>query len=254
MKPPPAPLPVLAVLGLWVVTSLAAASLAPAPAAADTFPRTGAVRSVKPGPKLPRDKKVDRWLAGAGISRQADERYAWALVVLALDRRGEDPEGAGCIWRSVRLHDAEVGAVDPAALPVDEKERRFLVEQLEADLYPLGEKPPIESDYDAPLPPIEEEVETSQPKRTKAFYPAYTPAAAEARTRGQLVLTGIVGTDGRYRVLRVVEPRAHGLVHTAIAAVCSWEFEPAKRNRKEPMAVRYDALLEMEPPSSLRNF
>lgn len=244
----------LAVLGLWVVTSLATASLAIAPAAADTFPRTDSIRSVKPGPKLPRDKKVDRWLAGAGISRQADERYAWALVVLALDRRGKDPEGAGCIWRSVRLHDAEVGAVDPAALRIDEDERRFLVEQFEADRFPLGEKPPIEPDYEAPLPPIDEPGDFEPPKRTRVFYPAYTPAAAEARTRGQLVLTGIVGTDGRYRVLRVVEPRAHGLVHSAIAAVCSWEFEPAKRNREEPMAVRYDAVLEMEPPSSLRDF
>lgn len=238
----------LAVLGLWVATSLAA-SLARVPAAAaDTFPRSDSVRSVKPGPKLPRDKKVDRWLAGAGISRQADERYAWALVVLVLDRRGKDPAGAGCIWRSVRLHDAEVGAVDPAALAIDEDERRFLVEQLEADRFPLGEKPPIEPDYDAPLPPIDEEVEMSPPKRTKAFYPAYPPAAVEARTRGRLVLTGIVGTDGRYRELRVVEPRPHGLVHSAIAAVCSWVFEPAKRNREEPMAVRYDAVLEMEPP------
>lgn len=201
------------------------------------------------GPELPRARKVDRWLAGAGLTPAGEGGYGWALVVLALNLREKDPNGAGCIWRSARLLDPQVGGVDPAALSIDEDERRFLADELEADRYPLGEQPPIEPDYDAPLPPLDDEPdEYEPPRRGAATYPRYTAAARKAQTRGPLRLTGIVGTDGRYRDLRVVEPRPNGLVHTAIAAACTWRFLPAMRNGEEPIAVPWEAGFEMKPP------
>lgn len=70
------------------------------------------------------------------------------------------------------------------------------------------------------------------PRRTVYVPPQYTAVALRARIEGQVVLSALIGTDGRPENIRVVKSldRVFGLDEAAIETVKRWRYEPARRN------------------------
>ena len=62
--------------------------------------------------------------------------------------------------------------------------------------------------------------------------PAYTQEARDAGYEGVLLVSGLIETDGRARMLRVMRGDVYGLGKMAIEAVEQWRFEPAKKDGK----------------------
>lgn len=62
--------------------------------------------------------------------------------------------------------------------------------------------------------------------------PQYTAEARRAHVEGSIVLTLMVGTDGRPHDIKVIRPLGHGLDEETIKTVRTWRFEPARRNGK----------------------
>jgi len=67
---------------------------------------------------------------------------------------------------------------------------------------------------------------------------AYTSQAAKNHIQGTVILTVVVGTDGRAGGIVVKKPLPDGLTDSAIAAVKSWKFSPALGPDGKPAAVR----------------
>jgi TonB family protein len=67
--------------------------------------------------------------------------------------------------------------------------------------------------------------------------PAYSDEARKAKVQGVVVLSTIVGTDGRPRDLKVARALGMGLDNKAIDAVRNWRFEPAMKDG-HPVAVQ----------------
>ncbi|MBV9265465.1 MAG: M56 family metallopeptidase [Acidobacteriaceae bacterium] len=66
--------------------------------------------------------------------------------------------------------------------------------------------------------------------------PNYTATDRRSRTQGTVVLSVIIGTNGRTHDISVVKSLSRGLDEQAQKAVSKWRFEPAKKNGK-PVAV-----------------
>jgi protein TonB len=65
--------------------------------------------------------------------------------------------------------------------------------------------------------------------------PVYPPLARQTRISGTVELTGVVGTNGRIRELRVVSGHPF-LAAAALEAVRQWVYEPTLLNG-EPVEV-----------------
>ena len=89
-------------------------------------------------------------------------------------------------------------------------------------------------------PPFLERCTASNPPpcADKAPYPFYAPdpeyskEAWKAKIDGIVVLTVVVGTDGRAHDISVVKPLGYGLDEEAVKAVKKWRFRPGKSSGK----------------------
>jgi TonB family protein len=68
------------------------------------------------------------------------------------------------------------------------------------------------------------------PKVSSRVEPQYNEEARLARIQGTVVLEGIVQTDGRFRVVRIIRPLGFGLDEAAVDALAHWTFEPGRKN------------------------
>ena len=66
--------------------------------------------------------------------------------------------------------------------------------------------------------------------------PEYSEEARKAKFQGTVLLTAVIGPDGRPRDLRVARSLGMGLDQKAIDAVGKWRFTPGMRNQK-PVSV-----------------
>jgi TonB family protein len=66
--------------------------------------------------------------------------------------------------------------------------------------------------------------------------PEYSEEARKAKFQGAVVLSAVIGADGRPRDIRVARSLGLGLDEQAIAAVQNWKFEPAMKDG-QPVAV-----------------
>jgi TonB family protein len=69
--------------------------------------------------------------------------------------------------------------------------------------------------------------------------PEYSTEARQAKYQGTVVLSMIIGSDGRPRAIRVARALGMGLDEKAMEAVRQWRFEPATKDGK-PVAVMVD--------------
>jgi TonB family protein len=67
--------------------------------------------------------------------------------------------------------------------------------------------------------------------------PDYNAAAKAARFQGNVVLSGVVDTDGWMKQMQIASPLGLGLDEKAIAAAQTWRFDPATKDGK-PVPVR----------------
>jgi protein TonB len=66
--------------------------------------------------------------------------------------------------------------------------------------------------------------------------PEYSEGARKAKFQGAVVLSAVIGPDGRPRDIRVARSLGMGLDEQAMAAVHNWRFEPALKDG-QPVAV-----------------
>ena len=66
------------------------------------------------------------------------------------------------------------------------------------------------------------------PKCLRCPSPRYSRDATEAHVEGIVVLSALIGLDGRARDIRVTKAMPYGLTGEAIQAVKSWVFVPGK--------------------------
>lgn len=76
----------------------------------------------------------------------------------------------------------------------------------------------------------------SSPVPTFKPEPKYSKQARKARLQGTVVLSLLVGADGRARNVRVVVKLGMGLDEKAVEAVSKWRFRPAQKDG-HPVAV-----------------
>lgn len=69
--------------------------------------------------------------------------------------------------------------------------------------------------------------------------PEYSPEARQAKYQGTVILSAIVGPDGRPRFLRIQRSLGMGLDEKALEAVRTWRFSPATRGGT-PVAVQIE--------------
>ncbi|MBV9072501.1 MAG: energy transducer TonB [Acidobacteria bacterium] len=69
--------------------------------------------------------------------------------------------------------------------------------------------------------------------------PEYSPEARQAKYQGTIVLSLVVGADGKPRNIKVARTLGMGLDEKALEAVRQWRFEPAMKDGK-PVAVLVD--------------
>ncbi len=68
--------------------------------------------------------------------------------------------------------------------------------------------------------------------------PEYSPEARQAKLQGTVILSLVVGTDGKAHAIQVARSLGLGLDERAIEAVRQWRFDPAKKDgRPVPVAV-----------------
>jgi periplasmic protein TonB len=83
----------------------------------------------------------------------------------------------------------------------------------------------------------------SAPIPTYRVEPEFTPEARQAKFQGTVLVSVVVGADGRTRDIRVLRPVGMGLDQNAVDAVKQWRFEPAKKDGR-PVSVY--ATIEVE--------
>ncbi|HVH88462.1 MAG TPA: energy transducer TonB [Terriglobales bacterium] len=76
----------------------------------------------------------------------------------------------------------------------------------------------------------------SAPRLIYKLEPEFSPEARQAKHQGTVVLSLVVGADGRTRAIHVARSLGMGLDEKAIEAVRGWRFEPAMKDGK-PVAV-----------------
>jgi len=93
---------------------------------------------------------------------------------------------------------------------------------------PAAEKLTQAPGLPAPPPRIADVV--SEPEVSRRVTPAYPPAALAAELQGTVVLSGVIGTDGKVRDIKVVQSVHPLLDRAASKALAEYEFKPARRN------------------------
>ena len=80
--------------------------------------------------------------------------------------------------------------------------------------------------------------DVTPPKTVRRVDPEFTDDARKAHVEGTVILSLIVGEDGRPRDIQVERKLGHGLDEAAIQAIGKWVFEPGIRNGAAvPVAV-----------------
>ncbi|MCL4838283.1 MAG: TonB family protein [Thermoanaerobaculia bacterium] len=91
----------------------------------------------------------------------------------------------------------------------------------------------------AAAPRVEPGLGLREPVALRKVPPAYPEEARKARATGIVVLEAEIGADGRVADVRVLESPSPLLTGTAVEAVRTWEFEPARDAAGRAVAVRY---------------
>lgn len=76
------------------------------------------------------------------------------------------------------------------------------------------------------------------PKCAQCPEAPYDPRAIEHRYEGTVLLSVVVGADGRATNIVVLKALPYGLTGKAVEAVASWKFKPAQGPHGSPTAVR----------------
>jgi TonB family protein len=76
----------------------------------------------------------------------------------------------------------------------------------------------------------------SAPKPIYTPEPEFSEEARKAKYQGVVVLSGIIGVDGRVHNPRIVRSLGMGLDEKALAVVKLWKFDPGKKDGR-PVAV-----------------
>ncbi len=79
----------------------------------------------------------------------------------------------------------------------------------------------------------------SAPVATKEVKPVYPRDLLKKRVEGQVVVTCLVGTDGRPSDVRVATPSNPALDKAAVKALQAWRFTPGTKDGR-PVPVRVD--------------
>ena len=77
----------------------------------------------------------------------------------------------------------------------------------------------------------------SPPALVHTVEPNYTEEARQARIQGKVILTAVIGLDGKASDFRIVQSLDPGLDQKAIEAVRQWEFRPGMRDGTPVAAV-----------------
>jgi TonB family protein len=77
----------------------------------------------------------------------------------------------------------------------------------------------------------------SQPSVISKVDPEYTPEAHDAKVEGPVLLSIVIGTDGKAHDINVVRKLGSGLDEKAVEAVQKWVFKPGYKDG-EPVRVR----------------
>jgi TonB family protein len=67
--------------------------------------------------------------------------------------------------------------------------------------------------------------------------PEFSEEARKTKTQGQVVISCVIGPDGRVRDMQVVNPLGMGLDEKALEALKQWRFDPGKKDGV-PVAVK----------------
>ena len=81
-----------------------------------------------------------------------------------------------------------------------------------------------------PAPPPQVADLVSLPEAIRRVTPPYPPAAVAAELQGTVVLSGVIGADGKVRDITVVKSVHPLLDRAAREALAEYEFKPARRN------------------------
>ncbi len=76
----------------------------------------------------------------------------------------------------------------------------------------------------------------SEPRTIFAPEPEFSEEARKAKHQGVVIVSVIVGPDGRARNIHVVQPLGLGLDEKAVEAVRTWRFDPARKDG-QPVSV-----------------
>lgn len=74
--------------------------------------------------------------------------------------------------------------------------------------------------------------ETTPPRLMRKIEPQYTEQARDAKLTGRMVLSVVIGADGKIHEAQVLQGLGMGLDEKALEAVKQWEFEPALKYGK----------------------
>jgi protein TonB len=66
--------------------------------------------------------------------------------------------------------------------------------------------------------------------------PLYSEEARKTKVQGSLMLSVLVGADGRAKEVRVLRGLGMGLDENAVQAISNWQFIPAKDTAQRPVA------------------
>jgi len=77
--------------------------------------------------------------------------------------------------------------------------------------------------------------------------PRYSEEARKVKVQGSVLLSVLVGADGRTKEVRVLRGLGSGLDENAISAVRGWQFAPAKGAAERPMAswIKVEAVFRL---------
>jgi TonB family protein len=82
----------------------------------------------------------------------------------------------------------------------------------------------------------------SMPRAIYSPEPEFSDEARKSKYQGEVILTAVIGADGRPRNLAVVRSLGMGLDEKAMETVTTWRFEPARMGGR-PVAVRMSIIV-----------
>ena len=82
----------------------------------------------------------------------------------------------------------------------------------------------------------------SMPRAIYSPEPEFSEEARKTKHQGEVILTAVIGADGRPRNLAVARSLGMGLDEKALEMVITWRFDPARMNGR-PVAVRMSIIV-----------